>query len=242
MVWNNVGAAFDQLNLPVKAVESFKRASEMGETLAMSNLANKLLGAGFAEEAQSNVNKALAAGGTPHKNIGHVLTALQDVPEVEEKTKSELAENAKPRVIFLQQLGLATASNEPENVGETWQGPDCVLNVSRDGNFVRFSGSFERDEPLGGLLGAIGGTVLANSKSKFNVVYSGTLLGRALFGAMSKEREGASLMESAGATKKALMFFSEDGNELFVMERANAASPTYERLRRIQLLPTHNPT
>ncbi len=134
MVWNNLGAAFEQLKLPVKAVESYKRASEMGVTLAMSNLANKLLNVGFVEEAQANVDKALTGGGTPHKNIGHVLTALQDVPEAEEKMKSELAENAQPRVIFLQKLGLATASNEPENVGETWQGPDCLLNVFRDRN------------------------------------------------------------------------------------------------------------
>ena len=219
---------------------SFKRASEMGETLAMSNLANRFLNVGFIEEAQSNLNKALAVG-NPHKNVGQVLTALQTVPEEEEKKQSELAESAKSRVIFLQQLGLATASNEPENVGETWQGPDCILNVSRNGNFVKFSGSFERDNPFAGLLGALGGPVVASSKTKYIVAYSGTMRGRAVFGTMSREREGASLAESGGANKKALMFFSEEGNELFVMEKADTDSPTYDRLRRIQLLPAHDP-
>jgi hypothetical protein len=79
----------------------------MGETLAMSNLANKLLHVDFVEKAQANEDKALAASGTPHKNVGYVLTALQDVPEEEEKKQSKLAENARPRVAFLQQLGLA---------------------------------------------------------------------------------------------------------------------------------------
>jgi tetratricopeptide (TPR) repeat protein len=242
MAWNNLGAAFDQLSFPAKAVESFKRGSEMGETLAMSNLANKLLNVGFVEEAQANLDKALAASGTPHKNVGYVLTALQDVPEEEEKKQSKLAENVRPRVAFLQQLGLAVASNEPENVGETWQAPDCVLNVSRDGNFVKFSGSFERANPLGGLIGALGGPIAASSKSKLKLVYSGVMRGRAVFGMMSREREGATLMESAGANMKALMFFSEDGNELFVMEKADTDNPTYERLRRIQLLPTRDST
>lgn len=242
MVWNNLGAAFEQFQLPVKAVDSYKRASEMGETLAMSNLANKLLNVGFVQEAQANVDKALATGGTPNKNIGHVLTALQEVPEAEERMRSEFIENARPRVIFLQKLGLATASNEPENVGETWQGPDCVLKVARDGNFVKFSGSFESDNPFGGLLTALGGPATTSSKSKFNIIYAGTMRGRALFGTMSREREGASLLGSAGGNKKALMFFNEDGNELFVMESADTPNPNFERLQRIQLLPTREPT
>jgi hypothetical protein len=142
-------------------------------------------------------------------------------------------------VVFLQQLGLAATSDEPEDIGESWQGPECVLKVFRDGNFVRFVGSFERVDAFQGLIGAIGGPT--NSKSKFNIVYSGTIRGRAVFGTLSREREGASLLESGGANKKALMFFSENGNELSIMERADESSPTFERIRRIQLLPAHNP-
>ncbi len=66
--------------------------------------------------------------------------------------------------------------------------------------------------------------------------------GRAIFGTMARERDGASLLEAAGSNKKALMFFGEDGNDLFILEKADTDSPTYERLRRIQLLPTRDPT
>lgn len=47
VTWNNLGVAYDQLGLPAKSVTAYRNAEEMGETLAMSNLANKLVGAAF---------------------------------------------------------------------------------------------------------------------------------------------------------------------------------------------------
>lgn len=240
MAWNNLGAAYDALSLPAEAVRSFKEASEAGETLAMINLANKLLNGGFMPEAKDKVDKAIGTG-RPDKNVGHTLTRLQAIPEEEEEKRNQLVETARPKTIFLQQLGSAAASREPANVGDTWQGPDCVLSVSRNGDFVKFNGSFERDS-LGGLLGALSVSTLPTPKNKFSVVYSGTIRGRAIFGTMARERDGATLLEAAGSNKKALMFFGEDGSDLFIMENADTDSPTYERLRRIQLLPTRDPT
>jgi hypothetical protein len=39
MAWNNLGVVFRQLDLPAKSVEAYRKAEEMGGTLAMSNIA-----------------------------------------------------------------------------------------------------------------------------------------------------------------------------------------------------------
>jgi hypothetical protein len=237
IAWNNLGASLDQLKLSAKAVDAYERASEMGETLAMSNLGNKFMSAGFIKEAQANCDKAIATG-NPHKNVGHLLTALKELPEEEETKQKELLDRAKLLVVFLQQLGMATASNEPESLGESWQAPDCVLNVYREGNFVRFTGAYERTNSLLGLLGAIGAPP-SPTKLKYSIVYSGTLRGRAIFGAVDRKNEGTTLAGSSVVHSKALMYFSEDGRELVVMEAADTTNPAYFRFRRVQLLSAH---
>lgn len=55
--WNNLGAALDQANMPARAVDAYAVASEMGETLAMSNLGYKFMNAGFIKEAKAEYEK-----------------------------------------------------------------------------------------------------------------------------------------------------------------------------------------
>ena len=42
--WNNLGVAFDNSSLVEKSVDAYREAEQVGETLAMSNLALKLMG------------------------------------------------------------------------------------------------------------------------------------------------------------------------------------------------------
>ena len=70
MAWNNLGVVFDHSGLSAKSVEAYRVAEKMGETLAMSNLAEKLITAGFLEAAQQECNAALDSKNY-HKNTVH---------------------------------------------------------------------------------------------------------------------------------------------------------------------------
>src|SRR6202521_367143 len=60
MTWNNLGVVLDHFGLLGMAVQAYRKSEDMGETLAMSNLAQKFIFAGFVREAQEQCDKALA--------------------------------------------------------------------------------------------------------------------------------------------------------------------------------------
>jgi hypothetical protein len=243
VAWNNLGAALDQLILPAKAVDAYNRSMEMGETLAMSNLGNKLMNVGFVKEAQEECDKALATK-QPHRNIGQLLTTLQALPEEEEKKQTELLETSKPKISYLQQLGRAAALEVPTDFGESWQGPDCVFNVIKADDRIKIVGTFERTNlfaGLGGILGGLANPSVPSPKQKYTIEYEGKIRGRAIFGTIKRERDGASLLESAGGSSKVFMVFSDDGSEITVMEKADTNNPSYHVLKRAQLLIKHLP-
>jgi len=94
MAWNNLGVAFDQSALRAKSVDAYRKAEEAGETLAMSNLALKYLLVGFVKEAEEECNKALVLKDY-HKNIGHTLAKLKDLPDEENKKQENSRETNK---------------------------------------------------------------------------------------------------------------------------------------------------
>lgn len=233
--WNNIGAALDQANMPGQAVHAYRKASAMGDTLAMSNLGYKLMNAGFVKEANAECERAMAIQ-SPHKSVGQLLAALHALPEREADLNKEMVTTAKQKVAFLQQIGAAAASEELLELPSTWQGPDCALQLTKKGRSLNLSGTYERSNPFGNLgvlpMGPSGSEV----KIRYTVTYSGTVKGRALFGEVTRVREGASAVFDPATTQKALMFFSADGGDIFVMRDAESDSPTYERLRKLHLV------
>jgi len=87
IVLNNLGVAYSKLEMPIKAIECFKRSAEKGETIAMGNLAHLLIGSGFIEEAQRWIAKA-----QEHPPVdGRVGTALGRItPAVDLEEKKEV--------------------------------------------------------------------------------------------------------------------------------------------------------
>jgi hypothetical protein len=206
----------------------------MDDTLAISNLGYKLMKAGFVKAARLEVDRALKSD-LPHKNVGQLLTALQEVPEQEREKQQELVEAAKRRIVFLQQLGAAVASETPSTLPTNWHGPDCAMSLTKNGTKVEIAGSYLQDSSFG-LLNALGmGTNGSSIKLKYDVAYSGKLVGRALFGHFERKREGAAVTDS-GFKKLAWMFFSSDANELYVLQDADTDSPSYDRLKNVALL------
>jgi tetratricopeptide (TPR) repeat protein len=220
--WNNMGVEFKRLDLVGMAVGAYRKSEELGETLAMSNLAEQLLSGGFFAEAQELCDRALTMK-DPHQNVAHTLSRLKGLPGDEEKKKEELLKTAKPKADFYKKLGKALVSSEPADIEPLWRGPDCILSVTLDGSAFAARGLY--DQPPNALVGALmGGINLPPSRMKVENI--GTLRGRTIEGYLTRIREGQSLtvLDTAGHSTEFVMEISVDGSEIKVMEQPKAAA------------------
>lgn len=158
------------------------------------------------------------------------------MPEQETELNKAMLELAKKRVSFLQQIGAAAASEELVELASTWQGADCSLQLTRIGQNVQLFGTYERNNPFGNLGLLSMSPPNAEVKLRYNLLYSGVMKGRAVIGQVTRAREGAANVFDPSSSKQILMCFSADGNEIYIMIDADTDSPSYERLRKLQLV------
>lgn len=239
VTWNNLGVAFDRLSLQAKSVTAYRKSEEMGETLAMSNLANKLIGVGFLPEAQKICDEAIQLKDV-HKNVGSTLSRLKEVPEEEDKKETEAFEKVRPTSDFYKEFGRALAMPTPKALAKHWQGPDCILDITLDGSEFTATGTFEKSSG-GGLLGlTIFGGVDPTSKpttTRYRTEYKGTARGQAIVASVVREKEVEQAKASTllglgvGDHLTTLMLLSEDGGEIVVCEKQKAGSPRFYSLK-----------
>lgn len=239
VAWNNLGVAYDQLELPAKSVGAYRTAEAKGETLAMSNIANKLIRAGFLDEAQKICELALVAKDY-HKNVPKSVGRLKDIPDEEDKKETELLQKAKPVSDFYKEFGHSIAKLTPADLPPRWEGPDCTLDVSVGGGLLVAIGTYEQ-RTLGllalAMLGSGGTSSQADIKPlRFRVEYHGKIKGRAVVGTVIRRREDerpkpSSLLTSEEAPK-VLMILSDDANEIRVLEQVKKGTPRFYCLKR----------
>jgi tetratricopeptide (TPR) repeat protein len=141
--WNNLGVAFERAGLPAKAVEAYRQSEHLGETLAMSNLAQRFLSAGFLSEAREQCEKAFKLENF-HQNVASTFAELTNIPDKEDKAQALATERAKPISDFYRQFGRAMTQPEPVEVATRWNGPDCDLSVKLAQHAFEAFGSYEQ--------------------------------------------------------------------------------------------------
>jgi len=129
VTWNNLGAAQANLNLPGKAVLSYRASEKLGETLAMDNLANKLITAGFLHEAQEICDRATKMEDYD-KKIGTAIARISETTNSENETEKELLVKTQPRRTFYTQYSAACTKPSVANFCGTWHGPDGDFTIS----------------------------------------------------------------------------------------------------------------
>lgn len=239
VTWNNLGVAFDRMSLQSKSVTAYRKSEEMGETLAMSNLANKLIGSGFLPEAKKICDEAIKLKDV-HKNVGSTLSRLKEVPEEEDKKETEAFEKVRPTSEFYKEFGRALAMPTPKTLTTHWQGPDCILDITLAGSEFTATGTFEKSSGGGLLSLTIFGGVDSTSKpttTRYRIEYKGTARGQAIVANVVREKEGeqakASTLLGLGVEERltTLMLLSEDGGEIVVCEKQKAGSPRFYSLK-----------
>lgn len=99
---NNLAVEYDRLKMNIMAVSYYKRAVDIGHTLASANLAYQFMNAGFVEEAQRVLDEARKQP-IVHANIGSAIAALSTKRESENKQESQIIERAIQQQRFITQ-------------------------------------------------------------------------------------------------------------------------------------------
>jgi tetratricopeptide (TPR) repeat protein len=219
--WNNLGVANDQNDLPVHAVEAYRKAEGENHTLAMSNLALRFLKAGFLAEAIAECEKALSFD-DPDKNVGLTWAHAKSAPDEERERLNKILAAAGPVSDFYRQFGHAVARQQSGLAGN-WKAPECVVTSTVEGNVFTAEGTYEIPTlPSLGLAGPYGGVVPAGSL-KYRISYSGLVNGRTVRGTVDRRLADdrspkPTILGGAKGLPEVFMILSDDGAELKVME------------------------
>jgi tetratricopeptide (TPR) repeat protein len=242
--WNNLGVQYDHFQIVGCSVNSYRKAEQVGETLAMSNIANKFIQAGFLHEAQQICGNALIARDY-HKNISHSMARIKEIPDEETKKEGELVKEAAPYSDFYKAYGRALCKDNPTNCTGIWEGPKCNLVVEIQGGRFHAEGIYELPKNLLGglaLYASLGVGIQPEPSGKRVVTYAGGLSGHTVKALVTEEpqtNESASepktlLTGLANRVERTvLMVVSDSFDEIRVYDKS---APESERLYSLRKL------
>jgi tetratricopeptide (TPR) repeat protein len=118
--WNNSAVQFGRLNLPITSIARYRRAADLGNTLALANIANKLMGAGFADEAEETLARANEAD-DPHENVAHSTASLAEKRRTESERRAEILSVGQRQAEFLRLYTRAAAFGASDPFAGTWR-------------------------------------------------------------------------------------------------------------------------
>ncbi|HWZ88799.1 MAG TPA: hypothetical protein VNW92_08110, partial [Polyangiaceae bacterium] len=100
---NNLGVAYRNLSLPGMSNQAYREAGDAGNTLAMANLAQQYIAAGFFREADAEIKRGRVVD-EPHENIGSAMVALANARKAESEKWSEERKKALSQKHFFDEL------------------------------------------------------------------------------------------------------------------------------------------
>jgi tetratricopeptide (TPR) repeat protein len=238
--WNNIGVANARLGLDSKAVEAYRKSEELDGTLAMSNLAKKLINAGFLPEAEKICDQATRIKDYD-KRIGLTISRIKEVQEEEGKKQETILTDTKRYREFYRDFGQACGKIPPTLQRGIWEGHKCKLNLEIKDSKLTAEGTYETS-PWGALAAALAGgstPLQAPKPARHTIQYNGKLTGLAVKCEVTVEEEGQavkprSLLAETAGSKEALMIISDDLNEIRVYEKGASEAQKFYLLKRIE--------
>lgn len=140
---NNAGVAFYFHDMKTKAVESYRKAFELGETLSAANLARLYLERGFVVDARNLLEEAAKAD-DPHPDVGSVMASIAEQVEEDTETEDRILKGARVFRTFLLKYFSALLTPEPavtQFAGEWLAEEGYTIVISSDGG--RISGTWD---------------------------------------------------------------------------------------------------
>lgn len=121
-VMHNVALAFSECKLPIASVGHYKRAIELGGTLAASNLGHKYIDAGMVDEASVMLKEALKKADV-EPDVPRCLAEIAEKQEKEGERFNELMEKVNKQKEFLVALGRGLQQVESPAMAGRWRMP-----------------------------------------------------------------------------------------------------------------------
>ncbi|MGD1905996.1 MAG: tetratricopeptide repeat protein [Leptolyngbyaceae cyanobacterium] len=97
--WNNMGVLYGEIDAPNLAVNSFKKAYDLDNTLAASNLARRYIDSGFFDEAKEILEKVKQKGEV-HKNVYSASSRIISEREEEAVKKDKFLKAGRKQQSF----------------------------------------------------------------------------------------------------------------------------------------------
>ena len=111
-IWHNIGVAAGHLNMPIRSVIAYRESEKLGGTLALNNLAHKLLDAGFVVEADQICQKAMTVPNYD-KQVGTAISRVKDDPKAEEDKEKDILEKTSKKSFLCQILLWPVSDPDP---------------------------------------------------------------------------------------------------------------------------------
>lgn len=223
IAWNNLGAEYEQSSLVSKSVEAYRESEARSETLAMSNLAYRLLKCGFVQEAEDICAKALKEEDC-HKNVSQALARIREVPEEESTKEKEIIGRALPLSEYYKEYGRAILQEDAPDYEGMWKGPNCDLKVLIKDKIFVAEGQYELPAAGLGLLQSANTTANQQVRmNKYSIRYEGIIDGHSVQCKMTKKTEGSTPTLLGGENEiTALMVLSQSMQEISVYENGSS--------------------
>ncbi|WP_456314685.1 tetratricopeptide repeat protein [Pseudomonas shirazensis] len=132
--FNNIGVAYQNLNLGFKSVKYYKKSFDLKNSLAAANLAYLLIDKGFEEESMKFLEGANKFE-EPHQNIFSATSHLKNKIAEESKSEQKILALANKKFMFFSTLGDALFSSkkiELNILNWSLNKNPCVLTIDLD--------------------------------------------------------------------------------------------------------------
>ncbi|WP_367317449.1 hypothetical protein ABF162_08200 [Vibrio coralliilyticus] len=136
--WNNLGVQLKEAGLRIKSIDSYSKATELGDTLALANQGYALLGAGFIDEAEKLALKALKHSNV-HENVHKLSAQIADKRKQEEEKWKDTLDKSSIMQSRLRTYTEKYYLGSCNNFKGRWLINNNQVEVVQSGNEVEFS-------------------------------------------------------------------------------------------------------
>ncbi len=219
--WNNLGVAQQNLGLPSKAIRSYRQSENLLETLAMSNIARRFIYAGFIDEAQDICNRATKIENF-NKNIGHSITMIKTTLEDEKKKEEEIIEKAGMLRKYYVSYSKACLETPIKDFKADYLCPEGRFGINIKNNTLEGNAFIVAGDPSW--------VTTHSTEPVLTIHFKGSVFGRgAIFTRWITELNDKEL----GTSRKGMMIFSDDFNEISVYEKGSRTTERYYTMNKV---------
>jgi tetratricopeptide (TPR) repeat protein len=231
---HNLALMYADCKLPITAVERYKKAISMGETLSAANLGYMCLDAGMEKEARELVEQAMKID----KHSTRVEECLAEIvrrSEEEREKEASLFEVANANRTFFVKMGQAFTAAIPPLAGR-WEFPFGEMPITIDSNKISGTVDIKTEESgLGALFGTPGGKIVRTDRHALTGKLTGAVCEYKL--TVSDVSSSASMYSfssfSRYADKTGFILFEPDGMSATNVEVSDKKLGEPEKLTRV---------